>query len=124
MALASIKIDKDLLNLSPNMRRGLVKGLEISGDVTQTEIKKTRKFKDRTSRLRTSILRQPVDTRSLFVLVVATVGQVGNKKNPAYGNFLNDGTKYIKAMRFMEDGLDKASNKFERIFKIALDKTM
>jgi hypothetical protein len=115
MALASIKIDKDLLNLSPNMRKGLVNFLEIAGDVTQNQIKKTKKFKDRTGNLRVSILRQKVNERGLFVLVQAGM---------LYGVYLNDGTKWIQARKFMEEGLEKASGVFERIMVRSLDKTM
>lgn len=116
-----IKIDRSLLNMDKDVKKAYAKALVEMGDLTQNEIKKTRKFKDRTGDLRRKILRDKVNAQQLSVEVISTVGGTG-RDDPPYGNFLNDGTRFIKAMRFMEDGLKKASNRFERILVRAMDR--
>jgi len=108
------KIDPRLLHLDKATRRGVIRGLEIAGDLTQNIIKRTRSFVDRTGNLRNSILRGKVNTRELSVKVEAGM---------EYGRDLNDGTRRgIRARRFMERGLAEASSSFEDIFANAIDK--
>jgi hypothetical protein len=114
----TLDIDPSLLKMGKNMVKGIVKSLEIMGDNTQNEVKRLSardSFTDRTGNLRGSILRDKVNERELSVKVEAGM---------EYGKYVNDGTRYIMARRFLEKGLNKASRLFERILKLTLDKFM
>lgn len=106
----SIKIDPTLLKAGKILRGNVVKLLRQSGDLVQNQIRKTTEFKDRTGFLRGHILRDKVDEKNLSVTVTAHVA------DPPYGMFLNEGTRHIKAMRFMETGLENSSRGIDRIF--------
>jgi HK97 gp10 family phage protein len=113
-----IKIDKDLTNLAKNEVKGVVRFLEKAGDLTENEVKKLPQkasYVDRTGNLRQSIKRDKVNKRDLSVKVVAGM---------EYGEYVNDGTIFIRARKFLEQGLNKASRFFERMLKNELDKTM
>lgn len=102
-----IKIDAALLNLDKLAKKGIINALKEAGDRVQREIKRTRLFTDRTSNLRVSIIRQPVDENALLVTIVAGM---------EYGLYVNDGTRYISPRRFMEEGRDKVLPILEGIF--------
>jgi hypothetical protein len=96
-------------------RKALTLALIICGDLTENKIKETRSFTDRTGHLRSSIKRARVNVREMFVQVFAGM---------EYGVYVNDGTRYIRARMFMEEGLKKASVKFDQIVRRQLDRLL
>lgn len=110
-----VKIDKDLLNMGKNLHKGTIKGLELCGDLTENEIRKTAVYTDRIGLLRRSTKRQKVNEKEMSVDVMDTTEE-------GYGIFLNDGTRHIKARHHMDIGLDKASKRFENIIGNAIKK--
>lgn len=102
-----IKIDKALLNLDKLAKKGIISALKEAGDRVQREIKRTRLFRDRTGNLRVSIVSRPVDEKALLVMIVAGM---------EYGLYLNDGTRYIRARHFMEEGKNKILPQLEALF--------
>jgi HK97 gp10 family phage protein len=104
----TIKVDKNLLKMGAKTKRGILKALPVAALEVQKNAKKDAKFVDRSGLLRKSIAADKVNKRDLSVKVI--VGE-------DYGVFINDGTRYIKAFRFMEKALDKAAKKIETLFK-------
>jgi len=109
----NIRIDPSLLEIGKNTRKGLISALGIIGTVTQRQIKRTKRFKDRSGVLRATIIPQNVNRRDLSVTIVNKV---------FYATYVNDGTRFINARQYMEEGLEKAAPSFERIVEKQLDK--
>lgn len=129
-----ITIDPSLMRMARTLKVGGEGALVDIGDRVQTAAKGNdiATFTDRTGQLRTSILRLPVDTQEMSVTIAATVGDPDDRsgKNPAYGKFINDGTKNkdgsqrIKPIKFLEKGVKKVEPQMERIIVKHLDRTM
>jgi hypothetical protein len=112
MANVSIKIDKSLFKMDKSVSTGIDKGLQEIGVLVAKGARTTKKFKDRTPALRLSIQPDKYDKKNKTQTV--TAGQ-------DYGLFLNDGTRYIKAMHFMEnEGLGSVEPKMETIVRDAI----
>lgn len=110
----SIQIDPTLLNAPKILRGSIVKSLKVAGDHTQNvirdNIEKNKLFIIRSGFLRDHILRDKVNIRDLSVTITAHV------TDPPYGLYLNEGTRNIKPIQYMEKGLKKSLPGIERAF--------
>ena len=113
-----VSIDPSLLKLSKRNTEGIELGLKVCAAHTQTNIKQlppNESFIDRTAHLRTSIKMGNLNKEALKIDVTA---------HAEYGIFVNDGTKYIRARRFMERGLDKSSREFPVIMNEQINRSL
>jgi hypothetical protein len=107
---ATIKIDKNLLNMPKNMKKAVIATLEVGGESIQAETVKlpaSKSFVDRTGNLRASVKKDRVDKRKLNVKVTS---------HADYSSYVNDGTydkkaggKGIAPREFMDQGLENAT---------------
>jgi HK97 gp10 family phage protein len=105
-----IKISKSLLKLDKNIKKAVNRGLNILATIAQNEAKKTKSFNDRTGVLRSDIVKDK-DVTGNSIKVTA---------HAEYSGHVNDGTKYIRARKFMEEGEKAAENSVNTVMKNVL----
>jgi hypothetical protein len=120
----NINIDPSVFKIAPGIKKGIINGLEEAAEKAKEKARDSRlpgTFKTRTGTLRNQrIQRDQQADRIKLQIGVGINEREGDPKNPPYGKYLNEGTKHIKAMKFIQKGI--ASVKIADVIARAIER--